>query len=245
MERAGMIGEVIRRDGAACSHQGERLLRRMESAAKSRKTSPMLALAHIVLHAGFCGAIARAPAGTNIALRISVTDRIGRQQVDKVFHFERGDDQQAIVEFDNAFGLYRLDLTAPKYRCSATDYVYFMSGYDRNITEKLSDSPAPAPPLPVVPSGSAPQSFPYVQPTFVLFDKSAVTCGKPIPQALPTHIIVENDQDAYYVWLYPNPQSAPSSQQLAMRLKTPTHQYHYVRLPVPFPVPWTGWRAGL
>jgi len=138
----------------------------------------MLALAHIVLHAGFCGAIARAPAGTNIALRISVTDRIGRQQVDKVFHFERGDDQQAIVEFDNAFGLYRLDLTAPKYRCSATDYVYFMSGYDRNITEKLSDSPAPAPPMPLLLSGTAPQSFLYVQPTFVLFDKSAVTCGK-------------------------------------------------------------------
>ena len=88
----------------------------MESAAEGRKTSSMLALAHIVLHAGFCGAIARAPAGTGIALRVRLTDRTGRQEVDRVFHFERGDDQEAIVEFDNAFGLYRLELTAPKYR---------------------------------------------------------------------------------------------------------------------------------
>ena len=172
--RTDMIGEVIRRVGAACPRQGERPLRRMESAAGGRKTSPMLALAHIILHVGFCGAIARAPAGTSIALRVRLTDRIGRQQVDKVFRFERGDDQEAIVEFDNAFGLYRLDLAAPKYRCSATDYLYFIPGYDRSITEKLSDSPAPPPPMPLLLSGTAPQSFLYVQPTFVLFDKSAV-----------------------------------------------------------------------
>jgi hypothetical protein len=213
----------------------------MESAAEGRKTSPMLALAHIVLHAGFCGAIARAPAGTSIALRVSLTDRIGRQEVDKVFHFERGDDQEAIVEFDNAFGLYRLDLTAPKYRCSATDYVYFIPGYDRNITEKLSDSPAPTPPMPLLLSGTAPQSFLYVQPTFVIFDKSAVTCGKPLPQPLPTHIVVENDQDSYYAWLYSDASGGGSPQQLTLRLRTPTHQYHYVRIPMSFPVPWGGW----
>jgi hypothetical protein len=240
MARTDMTGDVIRRDGAACSRQGERLLRRMNSPAEGRKTSPMLALAHIVLHAGFCGAIARAPAGTSIALRVHLTDRIGREQVDKVFHFERGDDQEAIVEFDNPFGLYRLDLTAPKYRCSATDYVYFISGLDRNITEKLSDSPAPAPPMPLLLSGTAPQSFLYVQPTFVLFDKGAVTCGKPIPQPLPTHIVVENDQDSYYAWLYSDA-SGNSPQQLTLRLRTPTHQYHYVRIPMPFPVPWGGW----
>ena len=84
-----------------------------------------------------------------------------------------------------------------------------------------------------------------MQPTFVLFDKAAVSCKKPIAQPLSEDIRIENDQDAYYVWLYPNPQSAPSSQQLAMRLKTPTHQYHYVRLPVPFPVPWTGWPSSI
>ena len=30
-----------------------------------------------------------------------------------------------------------------------------------------------------------------------------------------------------------------------MRLKTPTHQYHYVRLPVPFPVRWEGWPSSI
>jgi hypothetical protein len=200
----------------------------------------MLALAHIVLHAGFCGAIARAPVGTSIALRVRLTDRIGRQQVDKVFHFERGDDQEAIVEFDSAFGLYRLDLSTPKYRCLATDYVYFIGGYDRSMTEKLNDPPAPAPLGPMLLSGTAPQSFLYVAPTFVLFDKSAVTCGKPLPQPLPTHVVVENDQDSYYAWLYSDA-SSNTPQQLTLRLRTPTHQYHYVRIPTTFPVPWGGW----
>lgn len=200
----------------------------------------MLALAHVVLHAGFCGAIARAPAGTSIALRVRLTDRIGRPQLDKVYRFERGDDPEAIVELDSAFGIYRLDLAAPKYRCSATDYVYFIAGHDRSITERLSDPPWPAPPMPVLLSGTAPQSFLYVAPTFVLFDKSAVTCNKPLPQPLPAHIAVENDQDAYYAWLYSDA-SGNAPQQLALRLRTPTHQYHYVRIPMPFPVPWSGW----
>ncbi len=204
------------------------------------KVVTMLALAHIVLHAGFCGAVARAPAGTSIALRVRLADRIGRVQVDKAYSFQRGDDAEAIVEFDSAFGLYRLDVAAPKYRCSATDYVYFIAGQDRSITEKLSDPPVPPPPTPLLLSGTAPQSFLYVQPTFVSFDKSAATCGKPVPQPLPLHIVVENDQDSYYAWLYSDA-SGNTQQQLTLRLRTPTHQYHYVRIPMPFPVPWAGW----
>jgi hypothetical protein len=30
-----------------------------------------------------------------------------------------------------------------------------------------------------------------------------------------------------------------------MRLKTPTHQYHYVRLPVPVQLVWGGWPASI
>ena len=213
----------------------------MDGAGHRRpKVVTMLALAHIVLHAGFCGAIARAPAGTSIALRVRLADRIGRVLVDKAYSFERGDDQEAIVEFDSAFGLYRLDLTVPKYHCSATDYAYFIAGQDRSISEKLSDAPAPAPPTPLLLSGTAPQSFLYVQPTFVIFDKSAVACGKPLPQPLPTHVVVENDQDSYYAWLYSDA-SGDTPQQLTLRLRTPTHQYHYVRIPMQVPVPWAGW----
>ncbi|MBV8198185.1 MAG: hypothetical protein JO263_08615 [Candidatus Eremiobacteraeota bacterium] len=202
----------------------------------------MLDLAHVVLHLGFCQAISRAPAGTTVAVRVHLVDRIGRAQVDKVYRIERGDDPGAIVEFDSAFGIYRLDVDAPRYRCSTTDYLFFIAGLNRSITETLHDAPPPAPPKPLLLSGSAPQSFLYVQPTFVLFDKGAVACNKPIPPPLPSNIVIENDQDAYYAWLYPDPASASGlPEQLTLRLRTPTHQYHYVRIPVPYPAPWGGW----
>jgi hypothetical protein len=213
----------------------------MDYSPQARRTPRMLALSHVILHVGFCGAIARAPADTTVALRVHLADRTGRSQVDRVYRFERGDEGQAVVEFDSTFGIYRLDLVAPKYRCTATDFLFFMAGHDRSVTEKLSDPPWAAPPTPVLLSGEAPKSFLYVQPTFVLFDKSQVTCDKPLPQPLPAQAVVENDQDGYYTWLYADPSAAAGSQQLALRLRTPTHQYHYVRVPIPFPIPWSGW----
>jgi len=110
----------------------------------------MLPLAHVVLHVGFCSAIGRAPSGTSIALRVHVADRIGRAQVDRTFRVERGDDPEAIVEFDSAFGIYRLDVAAPKYGCATTDYLFFISGHNRSVGEKLSDPPQPSPPRPVL-----------------------------------------------------------------------------------------------
>ena len=141
----------------------------------------MLPLAHVVLHVGFCSAIGRAPSGTPIALRVHLADRIGRAQVDRTFRVERGDDPEAIIEFDSAFGIYRLDVAAPKYGCATTDYLFFISGHNRSVQRELADPPLPSPARPVLLSGTAPQSFLYVQPTFVIFDKSAVDRGKPIP----------------------------------------------------------------
>ncbi len=204
----------------------------------------MLPLAHVVLHVGFCSAIGRAPSGTPIALRVHLADRIGRAQVDRTFRVERGDDAEAIIEFDSAFGMYRLDVAAPKYGCAATDYLFFISGHNRSVSEKLADPPLPSPPRPVLLSGTAPQSFLYVQPTFVVFDKSAVDCGKPIPQPLQSDITVENDQDAYYA-TFTSVSGSGGPQLLALRLRTTTHQYHYVRLPIPFPVPWGGWPTSI
>jgi hypothetical protein len=209
------------------------------------KSGEMLSPAHVILHVGLCNAIARAGPSTTIALRVRLADRIGRPQVDRVYRVERGSEDEAIVEFDSAFGIYSLTVEAPKYRCSASDYLFFIEGQGRSITEKLSDAPPPSPPKPVLLSGTAPQSFLYVTPTFVLFDKSQAVCNKPIPAPLPTSATVENDQDSYYVWLNPDPSAALGSQQLALRLRTPTHQYHYVRVPVPFPIPWTGWPTSI
>ncbi|MBV9027772.1 MAG: hypothetical protein JO311_04095 [Candidatus Eremiobacteraeota bacterium] len=202
----------------------------------------MLDLAHVVLHLGLCQAIGRAPAAATLAVRVHLTDHTGRMHVDHVYRLQRGEDPEAVIEFDSTFGIYRLDVEVPKYRCSATDYLFFIAGANRTITEQLHDAPAPPPPKPMLLSGTAPQSFLYVQPTFVLFDKRAVACDKPIPEALPSNIVVENDQDGYYAWLYPEPSTAASSPaQLALRLRTTTHQYHYVRIPIPYPVPWGGW----
>lgn len=208
---------------------------------RRQEKQAMMAPAHVILHVGYCNAIARAAAETTIALRVRVTDRAGRVQVDRVYRVERGDEAEAVVEFDNAFGIYAIDVGAPKYRCSASDYLFFIAGINRSVTEKLQDAPAPPASRPVLLSGTAPQSFLYVAPTFVLFDKSQVACNKPLPQPIPTNVVVENDQDGYYTWLYADPSAGPNSQQLTLRLRTPTHQYHYVRVPIPFPIPWGGW----
>jgi hypothetical protein len=205
----------------------------------------MLPLAHVILHLGFCNAIARTAPETTIALRVRLADRIGRLQVDRVYRVERGDEGQAVVEFDSAFGIYSLDVAAPKYGCSASDYLFFIAGFDRSVSEKLADVPGLSPPKPVLLSGTAPQSFLYVQPTFVLFEKSQVACNKPLPEPLTANVTVENDQDSYYAWFYPDTSASPGSQQLALRLRTPTHQYHYVRVPIPFPIPWTGWPTSI
>lgn len=205
----------------------------------------MLPLSHVVLHVNFCSAIARTAADTTIALRVRLADRLGKTELDRVYRVERGEETEAVVEFDSAFGIYSLDVEAPKYRCSASDYLFFIAGLDRSVTEKLSDAPAPPPLKPVLLSGAAPQSFLYVQPTFVLFDKSQVACNKPLPQPLPTNVSVENDQDGYYASFYADPSAAPGSEQLALRLRTPTHQYHYVRIPIAFPIPWAGWPTSI
>ncbi|MBV9719139.1 MAG: hypothetical protein JOZ77_07450 [Candidatus Eremiobacteraeota bacterium] len=196
-------------------------------------------LSHVILHIAFCNAIARVAPETTIAVRVRLSDRLGRPELDRIYRVARGDEGQAVVEFDSAFGVHSLDVAAPQYRCTASEYLFFIAGLDRSVSVTLNDRSSPSS-KPVLLSGTAPQSFLYVAPTFVLFAKSDAICNKPVPQVQPTNVSVENDQDGYYAWLYADP--APGGpEQLALRLRTPTHQYHYVRIPVPFPLPWTGW----
>jgi hypothetical protein len=205
----------------------------------------VLPLSHVILHVGFCSAIARLRPQTTVAVRVHLADSSGRTRFDRTFRVERGDDPEAIVEFDSSFGVYRIDVSAPAYRCSTSDFLIFIPDHTRSITETLSDAPVRSA-VPVLLSGTAPQSFLYVTPTFVVFDKSAAVCNKPVPTAIPTHIAVENDQDAYYAWLYnDDPARAPNSETLALRLRTPTHLYHYVRIPMPFPIPTMGWPTSI
>jgi hypothetical protein len=171
-------------------------------------------------------------------VRVRLVDRAERAQVDRVFSVERPDGAEAIVEFDTAPGFYRLDVTAPKYGCGTSDVLYFIPGHTRSIAEQL-DTVRPSPQAPVLLSGTAPQSMLYANPTIVAFDKTAAACGKPIPQPLSTvRVTVENDQDAYYAAIFnEDPERAPGSEQLALRLQTATHQHHYVRLPIDYPTP--------
>jgi hypothetical protein len=200
-----------------------------------------MALSHVILHVGLCSAIARANASTQFALQVKIADMRGIVRFSKAFRIERGDDDgPKIVEFDVMPGTYRIDAVAPKYGCSFDDFLTFLDGHDRSVTENLEPSPHPAVRQMLI-SGSSPQSFLYVNPTFVLLNKATSGCNKPVGDLIPLQVDVENDQDAYYANLNADPSAGATPVQLALRLRTSTHQYHYVRVPLPFPAPWGGW----
>lgn len=201
----------------------------------------MLGLSHAILHVALCAPALRAKPETVVALRVRLLDHRLKPQLDRTFRLERGDDDNPkIVEFDIAPGTYQLDAALPRYGCGVVDYLTFLPDHDRSIAETLSAGSSP-PPQPLLMNGASPQSFLYVQPTFVLLDKNATACNKPVGGLVPLRVTVENDQDAYYAALYPDPAAGTAPVQLALRLRTPTHQYHYVRVPIPFPMPWGGW----
>jgi hypothetical protein len=201
----------------------------------------MIGIAHAILHVSLCSAIARTKPQTVVPMRVRLVDRRNLTRFAQEFRFERGDDDNPkVVEFDAPQGVYRLDLATPKYGCSASVFVTFLSEHGRSIAVAL-DGGTPVLSQPVLIDGASPPSFSYVQPTFVLLDKNATGCNKPVGELVPMRVEVENDQDAYYASLYTDASLGSRPVQLALRLRTPTHQYHYVRVPIPFPLPWGGW----
>lgn len=202
----------------------------------------MVGLSHVIVHLTMCAGMMHGSPDTSIATQVRLLDRRANVRVDKTFAFDRGDDDNPkVVEFDAPAGTYYMEITASKYRCSAGDFVTFISDHDRSISETFAPGPPPQT-QPMLFQGTSPQSFLYVKPTFVLLDKNATGCNKPVGDPIPLGVTVENDQDAYYAWLYPDPAAqGRGPAQLALQLKTATHQYHYVRVPVPFPAPWGGW----
>lgn len=197
-------------------------------------------LSHVFLHVGLCGALAKRRPEATFPLHVRMAFRTGDPQFDKTFVVERGDGREAVVEFDVGRGVYRISLDADKHRCSAADFLDFLPDGNRKVTETLVDGPA-APPAPVtLMDGTAPISFLYVKPTFVLLDKS-VACGRDVGTPVPAKIDVEYDQGSYHVWLYGTPDlEAAGPYTVALRLRTPTSTAHYVRLPFTFPIAWAG-----
>jgi len=203
----------------------------------------MIAMSHVILHLGLCHAMTRVAPQTQMAVHVRLVDRLNRQQFDEVFTVPRHDSTMKVVEFDMPRGEYQIQISAPKYGCNAMDYLMFLPDRDRVIAETLSDGPAPAT-TPMLMEGEVPSTFLYLKPTFVIFPRET-ECNKAVPDPLPLDIQVENDQDAYYAWLYPDATNTTTPVVVALRLKTATGGSHYVRLHVPFPMPWGGWPSAV
>jgi len=200
----------------------------------------MTGLAHVALHLALCSAAARVPPQTTIAMHVRLVDRINRPQIDQVYRLERGYGDAMVVESDVLRGVYRLQISLPKYHCSASDFLAFLPDRTRNVTERLSASRYTET-VPLLLNGTTPTSFLYAEPTFVIFERSSV-CNKPVAGQFPFHVTVEYDSDGYYAQLYSDPSiEARGSVLVALRLKTATSQYHYIRVPMNFPIGSTRW----
>ncbi|MGH7756881.1 MAG: hypothetical protein ACREM8_11450 [Vulcanimicrobiaceae bacterium] len=205
----------------------------------------MIGFTHVVLHLALCRAVARLPAAADLKVYLRLVDRDNRTMLKQSFVAPRGTDPETIVEFDAPRGVYLMQVGVPAQNCAASDYVLFLSDATRSMNETLADGP-PVRTQPMLVAGTAPQSFLYVQPQFVLLAKDTAVCNKPIGELLPMRSVLENDQNSFYMWLYFDPsllQNGPV--QLALSLRMPTGTYHYVRIPTQFPVPWFGWPASI
>lgn len=190
--------------------------------------------AHIVLHLGLCNAMLKLPEGATARVHVRMLDRLSRPHVDQDFSVKRYSDPTVHLEFDSPPGLYQLQVSAPQYRCYAGDYLFIIDQHNRTVSEQLSDG-TPVVTEPMMIDGTAPQSFLYLSPTYVLFDKTT-QCDKPIPDPIPARVEIENDQDSFYIKLYSDPSLVARGPEIvALQLQTPTGEDHYIRLKIPFP----------
>lgn len=199
----------------------------------------MLGMTHIVLRLGLCSAVSSQPPQAKLAVHVNLVDRKRRYPTEQTIDVERGYESSVTVPFDTQSGIYAMRVSIPQYHCNARDYVDFLADKPRAINEQLSDGPAPET-EPMLLEGDVPQSFMYLQPTYVFFDKST-ECNKPVGDPIPVHEVIENDQTSFYVWLYADAQTyARAPLVVAMQLQTATGEDHYIRLKIPFPAPWQG-----
>lgn len=201
----------------------------------------MVSGAHVILQIALCSAALHAAPESQITVNVHAVDRTTRLTVDRTFSVERGYEPKKVEELDLQWAVYRMRVTVPKYRCAADAYVVALPDTTRTMTVNLNDGDAKTPPPTMMVAGKAPESFLYAKPTYVLLEKNAAVCDKPIAPLLPMKIEVENDPDGYYAALYPDPSMPHTATQLAMRLTTAAHQYHYVRIPLGFVTDWRGW----
>jgi hypothetical protein len=195
--------------------------------------------AHIALHLGMCNAMLNVPESRPIVAHVRTVDRLNHPHVDQDVTFQRYGQQSGEIEFNSPQGLYEIQVAVPQYRCYAVDWLFVIADHNRTINEQLTDG-SPVVPHPMLMDGTAPQSFLYLNPTYVLFPKDTA-CDKPVPDPLPAKVTIENDQDSFYVGIYSDPTLvAQGPETVALRLDTATGDNHYIRLKIPFPEPWDG-----
>lgn len=194
-----------------------------------------MALSHIVLHAALCNSALRLKPQTVLPLHVIVTDRIRRDVVDQTFRVVRENGNEGTSEFDIPWGIYRVSLNM-KLRntaCTAVSYFTVMADRPRTLTVSMHEGP-PRNVVPALVMGSAPLAFSYVQPTVVAFDKS-LACNAGVGDPLDAGIVMENDSDAYYASIFPNPTLiAHAPPVIAVRLTDSHGGYHYIRVPAKF-----------
>jgi hypothetical protein len=194
-----------------------------------------MALSHIVMHVGLCNAALRLKSQTELPLRVVVTDRINRDVIDQKFRAFRDNGNQATVDFDVPWGIYRvrLSMKAPRITCSGIAYFTVLADHDRTLSPSMQDG-APRNAVPALVMGTAPLAFSYVQPTVVAFDKS-LACNAAVPNSLDAGIVTENDSDGYYAAVFPNNTLvAHAPPVIAVRLTDSHGGYHYIRVPAKF-----------
>jgi hypothetical protein len=204
----------------------------------------MNGLAHIFLHVGLCSAVQRVPADTPIAMRVQMAYPHGDPPYDKTLNLTRGEGDELVVEFDVPRAEYHLSIYVPKYHCASSSFLTVLSDQNRKVAATLSETPPPGPPPILLLDGTAPTSFLYLKPTYVLFD-SGLTCGQPIPAPLVSHFDVDYDEGAYYLTMFADPALQTSTPVFSMRLRTPTGLAHYVRLPIKLPPAAYGWPSNV
>lgn len=185
-------------------------------------------LLHVLLHLGLCGAVSKLPAQTPVEIRVRLSDKTDRAIVDRDFATTRGTGDEATVEFDVPWGVYRLDASVPAYDCNAVDYVVIQPKHDRTIDETLGEGPA-SNVTPVLLFGTGPKSFHDARPQFVFLDADDVACRHEVVDPIQVRVSFEHEGDAYYATIDEIPTTV-ATPLLALRLQTPDHGYQYIRL---------------
>lgn len=191
-----------------------------------------MALSHVVMHFALCSAAARLGPQAELPVHLVVTDKIGRDVIDKTARILRYEGNTSSVEFDMPWGLYRASATMRVGRatCSGVQFFSVLQDHNRAVTINLQNGIV-HPPAPTIIQGTAPFAFSYVDPTVMVFGPDT-KCNAAVGNPLGVNIEQQSDADGFYAYVYPQAGLPANSQfAIALRLTDSRGGYHYLRVP--------------